>query len=227
MLPEVQEGNGDKLSEKEHPLLPYSEIKMKNLPDLPADLTSRMESYADLMVVNPHLDRIEAYMKVYKCSRVSAAKNFRRVYDRPEFKEYVKVMKAAVSEHLGITEEQLIHILSMRVKTKITDVVKWDKNGNVEYIPSDQLDEGAALAINKFELTERPILDSTGQPIYDGSRLLADRKIKVELKNPDKPLELLMRHLNLLDKEDPQTARREAQLYKFLSMVHDKPSEKQ
>ena len=212
---------------EDNKLLNYQDIKVKNLEDLPKSLTSKMELYADTIVVNPHIDPIEAYQKTFKCTKVSAAKNYRRVYDRPEFRQYIKIMKAAISEHLGISEEQIIAILSARVKSKITDIASWDKYGNVTYIPSADLDEGAALAINKFEVTERPILDGDGKPQYDKGRLLADRRIKVDMRNPDKPVELLGRYLNLWDKDDSETGRREALLARFMSMVHDKPVEDQ
>jgi len=208
-------------------LITYDDLKVKNLADLPRALTSRMELYADTIIINPHISPIEAYQKVYKCAKLSAAKNYKRVYNLPQFQEYIKVMKTALTEHLGISEEQIIAILSARAKSKITDIAQWDKYGTVTYIPSDQIDDTTALCIKKFEVTERPILGSDGNPKYDKGRIVADRRIKVEMRDSDKAIDMLGKYLNLWAQGDPETGRREALLARFMSIVHDKDREKQ
>jgi hypothetical protein len=206
-------------AEKNQGIIPLEDLKAKNFEDLPK-LTTKQEKYADIFCINPHIGPIEAYRRAYNTSESNAAKNYRRVYDDPDFKRYVSIIKSAITHHLGITEPQIIHILTLKARSDITQVVNWDKHGRTTYTPSKDLSESARLSISQFELHEVPCLDAKGKPQYDSRGLIANRKIKITMKDQMKSLELLGTYLGLWKKgDDMKDATRLEMLNKFMEFV--------
>lgn len=101
----------------------------------------------------------------------------------PLIQEEIQVQMALRNERTEVSEDKVVKELAKMAFSNITNVVKWDKKGQVKVNPSADLPDDVTAAISSVE----EVINKRGK-----------RQLRVRMHDKKGTLELLARHLGML-----------------------------
>lgn len=81
---------------------------------------------------------------------------------RPEVQEYMRVQQERIRQAADLESHDLLQMLTMIMRTDITQIVAWDEHGNVTYKDPSQLPTHARRSIKKIKSKTRQFESQNG-----------------------------------------------------------------
>lgn len=155
----------------------------EDLPPCALELNAKQRKFCQEYLID--LDGCNAYDRAgYTPGSANSARTAAcRLLGNPNVLEYVAYLKRQRSERTKITQDRILTHLAQIGFSDIKDFVNWDGR-TVTYRKSDELPDGASLAISEFTETVSP---------------QGGRSKSIKLYSKLEALKLLARHVGLFD----------------------------
>jgi phage terminase small subunit len=163
------------------------------------ELTILQQRFADILFSMKEPNQTQAYIQAgYKARGNSAKVEACRTLKKPNVKAYLKKLRNAVTKRTEIDGAKVVTELGKVAFTNIKDYINVDEEGNIHFIPFDQIDEEKLAAIESIKVR----VNVTTNKKEDKEYTTATQEFKLHSKL--NALEQIGRHFGIYDKDNQQ-----------------------
>lgn len=129
---------------------------------------------------------------------------------KPKVQAYLNHLRGQASERAIVDKVAVLKEIKKLAFSNIKDYVLVDDEGDISFIPFDQIDVDKLAAIESIKVRQNTTHNK------DGSRDYTQKNVEFKLYSKDSALEKLMKHLGLYEKDNDQKGKT---IYDILAII--------